>query len=59
MEVGYEEFSEIVKDVRVGKQILLELNCDDEDKAKDQVAQMCEKLLANTVIEDYDIQIIK
>jgi len=50
-------FKEIVRDVRVGKQIILELNTNDKDKAKEQVKQMCEKLLANTVIEDYEIRI--
>jgi len=50
-------FKEIVKDIRVGKQIILELNTNDKDKAKEQVKQMCEKLLANTVIEDYEIRI--
>lgn len=47
-----------VQDVRVGKQIILELNSSDEAKAKEEVTQMCEALLANTVIEDYQIEII-
>lgn len=47
-----------IKDVRVGKQIVLNLNTTDETKAKDEVTQMCESLLANTVIEDYEIEII-
>jgi phosphoribosylformylglycinamidine synthase len=48
-------FKDVVKDVRIGKQILMELDCKSESEAKTQVAQMCEKLLANTVIEDYEI----
>jgi phosphoribosylformylglycinamidine synthase len=48
-------FKDIVKDVRVGKQIIMELNSTSKDEAKEQVAKMCEQLLANTVIEDYDI----
>ena len=48
-----------VNDVRIGKQIILELQGDDADKAKKEVETMCEELLANTVIEDYDIEIIK
>lgn len=48
-----------VKDVRVGKQIVLELNENDETKARDEVTKMCEDLLANTVIEDFKIEIIK
>ena len=50
-------FKDIVKDVRVGKQIVMELNCEEESIAKDEVIKMCEQLLANTVIEDYDITI--
>jgi len=51
-------FKNIVKDVRVGKQIIMELNAVNEEEAKTEVTKMCEKLLANTVIEDYDIEII-
>jgi phosphoribosylformylglycinamidine synthase len=51
-------FKEIVKDVRIGKQIILELNSSDEKTAKEEVVKMCQKLLANTVIEDYDIEIV-
>lgn len=51
-------FKEVVKDVRIGKQIIIELNASDEAAAKVEVANMCEKLLANTVIEDYDIEIV-
>lgn len=48
-----------VTDVRVGKQIVLKLNETDEAKAKEEVTRMCEDLLANTVIEDYEIELIK
>ncbi len=48
-----------VDDVRIGKQIVMEVNESDEAKAKESVSQMCEELLANTVIEDYTIEIIK
>ena len=51
-------FKEIVKDVRIGKQIVMELNCSDEKIAKQEVISMCEKLLANTVIEDCEITIV-
>lgn len=51
-------FKDIVKDVRVGKQIILELDSTDETEAKAEVAKMCEKLLANTVIEDFEIEIV-
>ena len=43
--------------VRQGKVIDLELAETDAEAARAQVAEMCEKLLANTVIEDYRIEI--
>ena len=48
-----------VEDVRVGKQIVLKLNETDEAKAREEVTKMCEEILANTVIEDYEIELIK
>lgn len=48
-----------VADVRVGKQIVMKLNETDEAKAREDVTKMCEELLANTVIEDYTIEIVK
>jgi len=44
--------------VRQGKIIELELAETDVAKAKAQVNDMCEKLLANTVIEDYSVEIL-
>jgi phosphoribosylformylglycinamidine synthase PurS subunit len=44
-----------VDSVRQGKLIELELSETDATKAEAQVKDMCEKLLANTVIESYDI----
>jgi phosphoribosylformylglycinamidine synthase len=44
-----------VSDVRVGKYIQLRLEADDEDAARAEATQMCEKLLRNPVIEDYRI----
>ena len=44
-----------VGEVRQGKVIELELDTDDQNAARAQVSDMCEKLLANTVIEDYSI----
>lgn len=46
-----------VEDVRAGKVIDLELNETDADRARDRVKVMCEQLLANTVIENYVIEI--
>jgi phosphoribosylformylglycinamidine synthase len=50
---------ENVKDVRVGKQIVIDLDIEDEAKAIKEVEEMCEKLLANTVIENYEVEIKK
>ena len=47
-------FSE-VKEVRQGKYFDIEVNANDEKKAKAKVEEMCNKLLANLVIEDYKI----
>ncbi len=46
-----------VSDVRMGKYISLELEADGEDAAHRRVAEMCERLLRNPVIEDYAIQL--
>ena len=46
-----------VNDVRIGKQIILQLQSEDKEQALIEVKEMCEALLANTVIEDYDIEI--
>ncbi len=51
-------FKEIVKNVRIGKQITIELNSTNEEEARIEVTKMCEKLLANTVIEDYEVVIV-
>ncbi len=47
-----------VNDVRVGKQIVLKLDTDDKTQAMAEVERMCEDILANTVIEDYKIELI-
>ena len=46
-----------VNDVRQGKFIELELADGDIEAARAKVAEMCEQLLANTVIENYSVQI--
>jgi phosphoribosylformylglycinamidine synthase len=47
-----------VNDVRVGKQIILQLDTEDKTQALKDVTTMCEEILANTVIEDYKIELI-
>ena len=46
-----------VENVRQGKMIELELADTDANQARDRLQKMCEKLLANTVIENYDIRL--
>ncbi len=48
-----------VADVRQGKFIEIELAEADQDKARETVDAMCAKLLANTVIEDYAIELVE
>ena len=44
-----------LEEVRQGKFFEININESDETKAKSQVEDMCKKLLANLVIEDYKI----
>jgi phosphoribosylformylglycinamidine synthase len=46
-----------VESVRQGKYLELEIAETDEARAREAVRTMCEKLLANTVIENYDIEL--
>jgi phosphoribosylformylglycinamidine synthase subunit PurS len=46
-----------VRDARVGKVIDLELEASDAEAAKAEVEQMCERLLANPLIESYEIEV--
>lgn len=48
-----------VKDVRIGKYMELEIEAGNEEMARERVTEMCEKLLANTVIEDYKFNIVR
>lgn len=47
-----------VQGVRQGKVIELDLSASDKAAAEAEVKAMCEKLLANTVIEKYSIELI-
>jgi len=44
-----------VNEVRQGKYFDIDVNEKDESKAKSQVEEMCKKLLANLVIENFKI----
>lgn len=49
-------FKEVGK-VRIGKYMELTLDTDDRSEAEARVKAMCEKLLANTVVEDYRFEL--
>ena len=51
--LGYQN----LEDIRAGKLIILKLNSRDKKKAKQIVNEMCQKLLANPIIEDYSFEI--
>jgi phosphoribosylformylglycinamidine synthase PurS subunit len=51
--LGYEE----VRDVRMGKYLEIELAASSREAAAARAREMCDKLLANPVIEDYRFEI--
>jgi len=53
--VGFDE----VREVRAGKSFDIELEIDDPEEARDRLRDMCEALLANTVIEDYSVDLLE
>jgi phosphoribosylformylglycinamidine synthase subunit PurS len=46
-----------VAGARVGKLVELEVETDDEAEARSQLERMCEQLLANPLIESYEIEL--
>ena len=48
-----------VDKVRVGRLILASIEADSEDAARAQAREMCEKLLANPITEDFEVRISK
>ena len=48
-----------LKDVRIGKQVILDLDTDNEETAKTEAMEMAKKLLVNQVTEDFDIEIVR
>jgi phosphoribosylformylglycinamidine synthase PurS subunit len=47
-----------VEEVRAGKSFEIRLDTGDRERAAAQVREMCQKLLANTVVEDYAVEIL-
>jgi phosphoribosylformylglycinamidine synthase len=52
-QMGYTE----VESVRIGKYIEMQLSANDEEQAKQHLDEMCDRLLANTVIENYSFEL--
>ncbi|HMB97304.1 MAG TPA: phosphoribosylformylglycinamidine synthase subunit PurS [Balneolaceae bacterium] len=48
-----------IENVRIGKLIELSINARDENEAKKITDNACKQLLANEVMEDYEIEILK
>lgn len=51
--LGYQNLEK----VRVGRLVTIKLNSKDKEEAKKKVDEMCQKLLANPIIEDYSLKI--
>jgi phosphoribosylformylglycinamidine synthase PurS subunit len=47
-----------VEDVRAGKSFEISLGTSDPEQARRELREMCEKLLANTVVEDYAVELL-
>ena len=48
-----------LKSIRQGKFFEIDIDEDDSKKAENLIVEMCEKLLANLIIEDYKINKLK
>jgi phosphoribosylformylglycinamidine synthase subunit PurS len=46
-----------VGDVRIGRVIDIELDAEDAESARAEVGRMCEQLLANPLIESFEIEV--
>jgi phosphoribosylformylglycinamidine synthase PurS subunit len=53
--LGFNDF----ENVRIGKQIILNIDKSDKSDVFQEADQMCQKILANTVIENYKIEILE
>jgi len=51
--LGYKDLA----DVRMGKMVVVKLNYEDKIRAKKEINEMCKKLLANPIIEEYRFKI--
>ena len=57
VETALEHLGFAVSAARVGKVVDLELDADNPEQARAQVQQMCEQLLANPLMESFEVEI--
>ncbi len=57
VETGLQHLGFTVDRARVGRLVELDLPVDDEGEARTQVERMCEQLLANPLIESFEIEL--
>lgn len=57
VERALEHLGFAISGARVGKVVDLEVEADDEAAARAQVEKMCEQLLANPLVESYEISV--
>jgi phosphoribosylformylglycinamidine synthase subunit PurS len=57
VETALEHLGFAVSGARVGKVVDLELEADDPTEARAQVEKMCEQLLANPLMESFEVEI--
>jgi len=57
VETALEHLGFAVSGARVGKVVDLELDADDPEQARAQVEKMCEQLLANPLMESFEVEI--
>ena len=57
VETALEHLGFAVSAARVGKVVDLELDANDPEQARAQVQQMCEQLLANPLMESFEVEI--
>jgi phosphoribosylformylglycinamidine synthase PurS subunit len=48
-----------VGDVRIGRIVDIELEATDAEQARAEVERMCEQLLANPLIESFDVKLVE
>jgi len=53
MSLGFHKLPQNVSSVRAGKYIEIKMGGGNQAKAEDQVTEMCSKILANLVIENF------